>query len=73
MLTLTLKQTQEEAGGAYFPNSVPVEIQTRAGTRRIKLTPAGRDAVTRINLPARPTEVRFDPEATILKELSVRP
>jgi aminopeptidase N len=72
VLTLTLRQTQE-GDGAYFPNSVPVEILTGAGARRIKLTPAGRETVTRIILPARPTDVRFDPEETILKELSVRP
>ncbi|HZG54493.1 MAG TPA: hypothetical protein VEZ40_20495, partial [Pyrinomonadaceae bacterium] len=71
VLTLTLKQTQDD--GAYFPNSVPVEIATGARVRRLKLAPVGRETVTRTNLPARPTGVRFDPNDTILKELSVRP
>jgi aminopeptidase N len=72
VLTLTLRQTQE-GDGAHFPNLFPVEIVTGAHTRRVKLTPTGRDTVTRINLPARPTAVRFDPDETILKELIVRP
>ncbi|HEY9403006.1 MAG TPA: M1 family metallopeptidase [Pyrinomonadaceae bacterium] len=72
VLTLTLRQTQE-GDNSYFPNSVPVEILTGAGARRIKLTPTGRETVARLNLPARPASVRFDPEETILKELSVRP
>ena len=72
VLTLTLRQTQE-GDDSYFPNAFPVEILTGAGARRIKLTPTGRETVARINLPARPANVRFDPEETILKELSVRP
>ena len=73
VLVLTLKQTQT-GDGAHFPNKVPVEIVTGAGAPRlIKLAPTGRETVTRINLPARPSDVRFDPDETILKELSVRP
>ena len=71
VLTLTLKQTQE--GGAHFPNAMPVEIVSGTGTRRIKLTPTGRETSRRVYLNRRPTEVRFDPDATILKEISVRP
>jgi aminopeptidase N len=71
VLTLTLKQTQED--GAHFPNAFPVEIVTGTGTRRIKLTPTGRETSRRIYLNRKPAEVRFDPDATILKELSVRP
>jgi aminopeptidase N len=73
VLTLTLRQTQAGGDAAPFPNSVPIEIATGARTRRIKLTPTGRETVMRINLPAPPSNVRFDPEETILKELSVRP
>ncbi|HEX8130787.1 MAG TPA: M1 family metallopeptidase [Pyrinomonadaceae bacterium] len=71
VLTLTLKQTHTD--GTIFPNALPIEIVTRTGTRRVKLTPSGRETVTRINLPARPSDVRFDPEETILKELSLQP
>ncbi|HEY1402718.1 MAG TPA: M1 family metallopeptidase [Pyrinomonadaceae bacterium] len=72
VLTLTLKQTQE-GDAAPFPNSVPVEIVTGAATRRITLKPTGRETVTRLNLNARPSDVRFDPGETILKELRVQP
>ncbi|HYP01750.1 MAG TPA: M1 family metallopeptidase [Pyrinomonadaceae bacterium] len=72
VLTLTLRQTQED-GGAFFPNTVPVEIVTGVGTRRIKLTPNGRETTTRLPLNSRPTAVRFDPDATVLKEMGVRP
>jgi aminopeptidase N len=73
VLTIMLKQTQEEKDGAHFPNSMPVEIVTGTGPRRIKLTPTGRDTSQRVYLKQKPSEVRFDPDATILKELSVRP
>jgi aminopeptidase N len=72
MLTITLKQTQQD-GDALFPNAFPVEIVTGTNTRRLKLTPTGHEISQRIYLKQRPTEVRFDPDATILKELSVRP
>ncbi len=71
VLTLTLKQTQED--GTHYPNAMPVEIVTGTGTRRIKLSPTGRALSTRVYVNKRPTEVRFDPDATILKELSLRP
>ena len=72
VLTITLKQAQED-GGALFPNAMPVEIVTGAGTRRLKLPPSGRETRQRIYLNSRPTEVRFDPDATILKEITVQP
>jgi hypothetical protein len=72
VLTITLKQTQEDSG-ALFPNAMPVEIVTGTATRRLKLTPTGRETSTRVYLNQRPTEVRFDPDATILKEITVRP
>jgi aminopeptidase N len=71
VLTLTLKQTH--ADGAIFTNALPVEIVTRTGTRRVKLTPTGRETTTRISLNRRPDAVRFDPDETILKELTAQP
>jgi aminopeptidase N len=71
VLTLTLKQIQED--GAHFPNAMPVEIVNGTAKRRLKLRPTGRELSTRLFLNKRPTEVRFDPDRTILKELSVRP
>lgn len=72
MLTITLKQTQEDRD-AHFLNAFPVEIVTGTGTRRLKLNFTGRETSQRIYLKQRPTGVRFDPEATILKEISVQP
>jgi aminopeptidase N len=73
VLILMIKQTQEEAGGL-FPNAFPVEIVTGTGTtRRIKVVPTGRETRALIPLDRPPADVRFDPEATILKELSVQP
>lgn len=69
VLTLTLKQTH--ADGAHFPNAFPVEIVSGTGTRRLKLTPTGRATTQRIYLNRKPAEVRFDPDATILKEINV--
>jgi aminopeptidase N len=71
VLTITLKQAQED--GALFPNAFPIEIVTSDGTRRIKIIPTGRETSRRVYLRRRPTEVRFDPHATILKEIAVRP
>jgi aminopeptidase N len=71
VLALTLRQTH--ADGAIYTNALPIEIVTRTGTRRIKLTPTGRETNTRIYLNRRPDAVRFDPDETILKELSARP
>ncbi|HEV2802222.1 MAG TPA: M1 family metallopeptidase [Pyrinomonadaceae bacterium] len=71
-LMITLEQTQEDDGG-HFSNTVPVEIHTRAGTRRLKLTPKARKIASWSKLSDPPTEVRIDPDATILKELIVRP
>jgi aminopeptidase N len=71
MLTVTLKQTQED--GSLFPNAFPVEIMTGTVAQRIKLKFTGRETTRRIYLNSRPTAVRLDPDATILKEISVRP
>lgn len=70
-LTITLKQIQED--GAIFPNAVPVEVVTGTDTRSFKLTPTGRETSLRLPWSSRPKEVRFDPQGTILKELSVCP
>ena len=73
VVMLKIKQTQDEALGL-FPNAFPVEIVTGTGTtRRIKVVPTGRETRALIPLSRPPADVRFDPDATILKELSVSP
>jgi aminopeptidase N len=68
-LTIHLRQTQEDAP---FLNPLPVEIVTAQGARRITLKPTGRETSASIQLPGRATDVRIDPDETILKELVVR-
>ncbi|MDT4895948.1 MAG: aminopeptidase [Acidobacteriota bacterium] len=69
MLTIQLQQTQEDAP---FLTPLPVEIITTQKTQRTTLRPS--DRMTRLFVPlsSRPTDVRIDPEETILKELVVR-
>ncbi|HEX8458547.1 MAG TPA: M1 family metallopeptidase [Pyrinomonadaceae bacterium] len=71
LLTIRLKQTQADDGG-HFPNAIPVEIITPAGTLRRKFTPTARELASFNKLSAPPTDVRIDPDETILKELIMR-
>ena len=68
-LRLLLKQTQ---AGDYFPNLVPVDIETPAGERRVVLKPTGKQTVLELKLNQAPTAVHPDPENTILKSVVVR-
>ncbi|HEX8071696.1 MAG TPA: M1 family metallopeptidase [Pyrinomonadaceae bacterium] len=65
---LTLRQTQ---AAAPFLTPLPVEFVNAGTTRRVTLTPAGRVTVARFPAPARPDDVRLDPDETILKEARV--
>lgn len=65
---LDLKQTQT---GAAFPSSVPVEIITSGGKRRIVLKPAGKQTIQEVKLDEAPSAIVFDPENTVLKEARV--
>ena len=64
-LALTLAQTQSEE---VFRDPVTVEIVTPRGQRRLTVRPTGRETATLVTLPARPTDIRIDPQDAILNE-----
>lgn len=66
VLTINLRQTQTEAA---FPNPLPVEILLPGSKTRTTIKPTGKTTIKRIPLSSRPTDVRFDPDETILKEV----
>ena len=68
-LTIQLRQTQLDAP---FLNPLPVEIITSQGAQRSLLKPTGKETTIRIPLGSQPTDVRIDPDETILKEVVVR-
>jgi aminopeptidase N len=67
--TLSVKQTQSDG---LFMLSIPIDIVKADGTQRVIVKPSGR--VTELKVTSqRPTELRVDPEGTILNEvISVR-
>ncbi|HEY0407380.1 MAG TPA: M1 family aminopeptidase, partial [Pyrinomonadaceae bacterium] len=66
VLTINLRQTQTEAA---FNNPLPVEILLPTGKTRTLIKPTSKATVKRVPLAERPTDVRFDPDETILKEV----
>jgi len=68
-IRLHLKQLQPEPS---FPNSIPVDLITRNGRRRIVLNPAGKETIQELRLNAAPVRVVLDPDNTILKEVKVK-
>ena len=67
---LVLKQTQD---GGTFPNSLPVEIVTPMGKRRIVVQFNGKQTVQVVKLDNVPSAVTLDPQNTVLKEARVVP
>jgi len=65
-VTLHLQQLQPEP---FFPNSIPVDIITASGTRRVVLKPTDKETVQEIRLKAKLVTVQLDPDNTILKEV----
>jgi aminopeptidase N len=65
---LVLKQLQAEP---VFPNSVPIDLVTNSGTRRIILKPTSKQTIEEIKLNNEPTTVTVDPGKTILKDARV--
>ena len=65
-IRLHLKQLQPEP---FFPNSIPVDIITVNGKRRIVLRPAGKETIQELRLSGAPITVQLDPDSTILKEV----
>jgi aminopeptidase N len=70
ILTVRLRQTQADAP---FLTPLTMEIVTARGAERKTLRPTGRETTIRIPLSSRPSDVRIDPDGTILKELVVKP
>jgi aminopeptidase N len=67
-LRLVLKQLQPEPA---FPNSVPVDVVTPNGKRRLVLKPTGKQTVEEIKLNELPTTINLDPDNTVLKEARI--
>src|SRR4030095_11786404 len=69
MIELTLRQTQTDEP---FLQPVKVEIRTKAGSRRVSITP--RDKETSISVRSdNPEQIIVDPDDAILKEVVDRP
>ena len=68
-IRLHLKQLQPEP---FFPNSIPVDIMTTNGKRRVVLKPAGKETIQELRLNAAPVSVQLDPDNTILKEVKLK-
>lgn len=65
-VTLVLHQLQTESA---FPNSLPVEIVTSSGKRRIVIKPTSKQANQELRLDEAPVSVNVDPDNTVLKEV----
>ncbi|CAN5880532.1 M1 family metallopeptidase [soil metagenome] len=65
-IRLRLEQLQPEP---FFPNSIPIDVITANGKRRIVLKPVGKETVQELRLHAAPVTVQLDPDNTILKEV----
>ncbi|MDQ5845254.1 MAG: M1 family metallopeptidase [Acidobacteriota bacterium] len=65
---LMLRQLQS---GLVFPNSVPVDVISGCGKRRIVLNPSAKESLAEVALEAAPLQILIDPEDTILKEARV--
>jgi len=66
---LVLRQLQSEPA---FPNSMPIDIITASGKRRVVLTPTGKQTLEEVKLNEPPAGVDLDPENTVLKEVDVK-
>jgi aminopeptidase N len=68
VLTINLNQTQPEDA---FLISVPLEIATSNGLLRKSINPTGKLTTLRLPMSSRPSDLRLDPDNTILKEVRV--
>jgi aminopeptidase N len=65
-LRVRLAQLQAEP---FFPNSVPVDIVTGNGKRRVVLNPVNKETVQEVRLSGAPVAVQIDPNGIILKQI----
>lgn len=68
-LMLRIEQTQESAP---FLMPVPLDIVSAKGTTKRTIKPSGKLTVVRFPLNARPTDLRLDPDQTLLKEAVIQ-
>ncbi|HEV7859537.1 MAG TPA: M1 family metallopeptidase [Pyrinomonadaceae bacterium] len=68
-LAMNLKQVQPDGP---FLNPLPVDIVMPGRAQRAVLRPASKETTLSLHLAQRPTELRADPDATVLKEISVK-
>jgi aminopeptidase N len=68
-ITLHLKQLQPEPP---FPNSIPIDVITKNGKRRVVLKPTAKETIQELRLNSAPVTVQFDPDNTILKEVKLK-
>jgi len=64
---LVLRQLQTEPA---FPNTLPLDIITSSGNRRVVLKPTGKETIEEVKLNESPVSINIDPENTVLKEAS---
>ena len=67
-LKLVLRQLQPEPA---FPNLLPVEISTSAGTQRFVLKPVSKETIQEVRMNLAPTLIKIDPANEVLKEATV--
>jgi aminopeptidase N len=68
-LKLVLRQLQTEPA---FPNTLPVEVITGSGKRRILMKPNSKETTQQVQLAEAPSVINVDPDSTILKEVRQR-
>jgi hypothetical protein len=66
---MALRQVQADGP---FLDPLPVELVMPGRSQRAILRPASRETTLSLHLDQRPKELRADPDATILKEISVK-
>ncbi|MCA1602784.1 MAG: hypothetical protein LC776_14495, partial [Acidobacteria bacterium] len=69
VVILHLKQLQPEPS---FPNSVPIDVMTTAGKRRLIFKPIHKETTQELRLDTAPVTVQLDPDNTILKEVKLK-
>ena len=70
IVELRVRQVQDDADPFLMP--LVVEVVTSARSQRVTVVPNSSDLVTRIPVASKPTEVKFDPDGFILKEIHPR-
>jgi hypothetical protein len=67
VVRVTINQVQTEE---LFPNTIPLAISVSSGKQLFKIKPSTKQYAQEIPLAEKPSAVDFDPESSILKEVS---